>query len=92
MGYITKPFRVVDVSSAIELSVNVFMEKSVLAEKVDDLKKQLETRKQVERAKALIMEKEGLTEPKAYRKLQEISMKNNRPIKDVAAAIIMTYG
>ena len=92
MAYITKPFRVGDVSSAVELAVSLFMEKSALTERVATLKSQLETRKLLERAKGLMMENEGLSEPRAYRRLQEISMKKNKPIKDVAEAVIMMYG
>lgn len=91
MAYITKPFRVGDVSSAVELAVSLFTEKSVLADRVAALKEQLENRKVVERAKGLLMQKEKLSENSAYRRMQEISMKRNKPLKDVAQAIILMY-
>jgi len=38
------------------------------------------------------MKKERLSEPKAYRRLQEISMNKNKPIKEVAEAVIALLG
>ena len=92
MAYLTKPFREGDVSPAIELAVSNFLEKAVLTERVSRLKAQLETRKLLDRAKGLLMKKEGLSEPKAYRRLQEISMNKNKPIKEVAEAVITMLG
>ncbi len=50
-----------------------------------------ETRKQVERAKWIIMEREGLSETQAYEKMRKRSMDTRTPMKIVAKAIIMTY-
>lgn len=92
MAYLTKPFREGDVSPAIELAVTHFLEKAALTERVSRLKEQLETRKSLDRAKGLLMKKEELSEPKAYRRLQEISMNKNKPIKEVAEAVITMLG
>jgi len=92
MAYLTKPFREGDVSPAIELAVTHFLEKTALTERVSRLKEQLETRKLLDRAKGLLMKKKGLSEPKAYRRLQEVSMNKNKPIKEVAEAVIALLG
>jgi len=89
MAYLVKPFRESDLSPAIELAVARFVEKSRLAERVARLSEQLETRKVVDKAKGLLMASEHLTESAAYRRIQEISMKKNRPMKEVAEAIIL---
>jgi response regulator NasT len=91
MAYLSKPFREEDISPAIELAVSQFLEKSALADRVIRLKGQLETRKVVDRAKALIMKKEGRSEVSAYRYIQKISMDKNKPLKAVADAIILMY-
>jgi len=88
MVYLTKPFRAGDVSPAIELAVSHFLGKSSLTDRVSRLKEQLETRKVVDRAKGILMKKEGLSEAKAYRRLQEISMNKNKAMKEVAEAVI----
>lgn len=89
MAYISKPFREGDVSPAIQLAVSHFLEKSALAERVSRLKEQLDARKVIERAKGLLMGKEGLSEANAYRRLQKISMDKNKTMKEVAEAVIL---
>jgi response regulator NasT len=44
----------------------------------------------VEKAKGLLMKLENLTEVEAHQKLQNISMSKNKPLKQVAEAIILT--
>ena len=43
----------------------------------------------VERAKGLLMEKQGLTEQEAFRKIQKASMNNRKSMREVAEAIIL---
>ena len=92
MAYLTKPFREEDLSPSIELAVSQFLELTKLADRVTRLKEKLETRKLVDRAKGLLMQKDGSSEAEAYRKLQKISMDKNKPIQSVAEAIILMYG
>jgi len=92
MAYLTKPFREKDLSPAIELAVSHFLEQSSLTERVSQLKEQLESRKLVEKAKGLLMDAEKLTEKEAYRRIQQMSMKKNKPMKEVAEAIILMKG
>jgi AmiR/NasT family two-component response regulator len=89
MAYISKPFREGDVSPAVQLAVSQFLERSALAERVSRLKEQLDARKVIERAKGLLMSKEGLSEANAYRRLQKISMDKNKTMKEVAEAVIL---
>jgi AmiR/NasT family two-component response regulator len=89
MAYISKPFREGDVSPAVQLAVSHFLERSALAERVSRLKEQLDARKVIERAKGLLMSKEGLSEANSYRRLQKISMDKNKTMKDVAEAVIL---
>jgi len=92
MAYITKPFRDGTLTPAIELAVNHYLEKAALTEKVAQLKEQLDTRKIIDRAKGLLMDRQGLTEAQAYRHIQTISMNKNKSMKDVAEAIILMLG
>lgn len=62
-----------------------------LEKEVAMLKNTIETRKVVEKAKGLLMEKLGLTEVEAFRKIQHQSMDKGIPMKQVADAIILTY-
>ena len=53
-----------------------------------DLVERFETRKLVDRAKGLLNEKMGLTEPEAFRWIQKASMDRRLTMQDVAKAII----
>jgi response regulator NasT len=55
------------------------------------LRETLETRKIVERAKGILMEKLGLTEAEAFRRIQKTSMDKRISMRAVAEAIILTY-
>jgi response regulator NasT len=54
----------------------------------DALRDQLETRKIVERAKGILMDRLGLTEQEAFRKLQKASQDENRKMRDIAESVV----
>jgi response regulator NasT len=62
-----------------------------LEKEVNRLKDTIETRKIVEKAKGLLMEKLGMSEAEAFHKMQHQSMDKCIPMKQVADAIILTY-
>ena len=76
---------------AIEVALARFAEFQDLQKQVADLQEALETRKLVDRAKGILMDKQGLTEAEAFRKIQKMSMDNRKPMKDVAEAIILAH-
>lgn len=89
MAYLTKPFRDGTLTPAIELAVSNYLEKAALTESVSQLKEQLDTRKIIDKAKGLLMDKQNLSEAQAYRHIQTISMNKNKSMKEVAEAIIL---
>jgi GAF domain-containing protein len=50
----------------------------------------LESRKLVAKAKALLMKKRGLDEPSAHRYIQKESMNRRKPMKEIAEAILLS--
>jgi response regulator NasT len=92
MAYLTKPFAEKNIAPAIELSVKHFVERCSLVQKVSRLQDELETRKLIERAKGLLMEYEYLTEGQAYQRIRRMSMDKNKPMKEIAQAIIIMFG
>ena len=54
-----------------------------------EMKRQLETRKAVERAKGILQRRQNLTEEEAYLRLRNESRRLRRPMKDLAEAIIL---
>lgn len=64
-------------------------ENARLAEETAEMKRQLETRKAVERAKGILQRRQNLTEEEAYLRLRNESRRLRRPMKDLAEAIIL---
>lgn len=88
-GYLVKPIKEADILPAIEVALARAGELRALQEEVGSLKETLETRKQVEKAKGILMENYGLSEAAAFRKIQKLSMDKRKPLKEIAEAIIL---
>jgi AmiR/NasT family two-component response regulator len=90
VNYIVKPLRESEVVPAIEVTLARYNEFRAIEEENHTLVEKLETRKIVERAKGLLMEKQGLSEQEAFRKIQKASMNNRKSMREVAEAILLT--
>ena len=91
VAYLVKPYREEELTPAIEVALARFAEFKDLQKQVTDLQLALETRKLVDRAKGILMDKQGLSEAEAFRKIQKMSMDNRKAMKDVAEAIILAH-
>ena len=89
-GYLVKPFRESDLLPAIQTARARHEELAALREEAESLAEALAARKAIERAKGLLMEKEGLTEPEAFARLRRASQVSGRPLKVVAEAVVAT--
>lgn len=89
--YLLKPFRAEQLAATVEMAIHHFVEISDLREECERLKETLETRKQVERAKGVLI-RQGLSEPEAYRKMQKLAMDKRKSLKEVAEAILLMEG
>lgn len=88
--YVTKPWKQSDLKPAIEVALSRFQEYRSLEDKVKDLEERLATRKVVEQAKGILMQKQGLSEQEAFRRIQKLSMNNRKSMREVAEAILLT--
>ena len=91
MAYLVKPFTKNDLVPAIEMAVSRFAEVQTLASEVADLTEQLETRKLVDRAKGVLQQQLGLTEPEAFRWIQKTAMDLRLSMRQVAEGVL-THG
>jgi response regulator NasT len=91
-GYLVKPFRESDLLPAIEAARARHAELQALRDEAGSLRDALEARKLIERAKGLLMEKDGLSEGEAFARLRGASQQTGRPLRDVAEAILATFG
>ena len=90
-GYLVKPFREQDLLPAIRAARARHEELVALREEAESLAEALAARKAIERAKGLLMEREGLTEQEAFARLRKASQISGRPLKVVAEALIATF-
>jgi two-component system, response regulator PdtaR len=90
-GYLVKPFREQDLLPAIHTARARHDELQALREEAESLADALAARKAIERAKGLLMAKEGLTEAEAFDRLRRASQISGRPLKVVAEALIATF-
>ena len=86
MAYLVKPFARHELVPAIELAVSRFAERRALEDEVA-LTDRLETRKIVDRAKGLLMTRQEMTEPEAFRWIQRTAMDRRTTMKAVAQAV-----
>ena len=89
-GYLVKPFRETDLLPAIETARARYEELAALREEAESLAEALAARKSIERAKGLLMQKEGLSEGDAFARLRSASQVSGRPLKVVAEAVVAT--
>ena len=91
-GYLVKPFRETDLLPAIHAARARHGELQALREEAESLAEALTTRKVVERAKGILMDRENLSEQDAFARLRRASQVSGRPMKVVAEALIATIG
>ncbi len=91
MAYIVKPCTPNDLLPAIAIAVSRHEQIVSLEAEIADLNERFETRKLVERAKGLLLER-GLNEPEAFRWIQKVSMDRRLTMKQVALSVIEQFG
>jgi AmiR/NasT family two-component response regulator len=76
------------VQGAIEVAIRRYREAARLDEKVNQLETALERRTLIERAKGIVMERQGIDEREAFERLRERARAGNKRVVDVAAAVV----
>jgi response regulator NasT len=88
MAYLVKPFGKSDLVPAVEMAMSRFAELRLLESEVAGLTDRLETRKAVDRAKAVLQESLGITEPEAFRWIQKTAMDLRLSMRQVAEGVV----
>src|SRR5438876_11394546 len=91
-GYLVKPFRESDLLPAIHAARARHDELTALREEAESLTEALAARKSIERAKGLLMAKEGLSESEAFDRLRRASQVSGRPLRGIGEAGVATLG
>lgn len=88
LAYLVKPVRASDLEPAIRLARQRFREMQALQQQSDNLRQALEDRKLIERAKGILMDRSGLSESDAFRRLQKLSNDRNEKLAMIARSIV----
>jgi len=88
LAYLVKPFQKSDLIPAIEVAIGRYRELQALANEVDTLAEQIESRKIVDRAKGLLMDRHAMTENEAFTFIQRTAMSERTRMKAVAERIL----
>jgi len=90
-GYLVKPFQESDLMPAIDIAIARYLELHDLESTLGDLEQKLETRKLVDRAKGVLMDKLKMSEADAFRWIQQKSMNQRKSMKEIAEAVIIAH-
>ena len=88
MAYLVKPLRSVELAPAVELAIARYAQLARAGLEAAGLRRALEERKTVERAKGLLMDRLGLSEAVAFRLLQKTAMDRRVPIVTLAERLV----
>jgi response regulator NasT len=88
-GYLVKPLNARSLGPAIEVTMARFRQAQALAGEATALRDELETRKLVERAKSVLMQRYRLKEPDAVQRIEQASQEACKPLSVIAEAILL---
>ena len=88
LAFLVKPIKQADLEPAIAIATRRFEQFQALRREASDLRQALEDRKQIEKAKGLLMKRAGLDENEAFRRLQKLASERNRKLAEIAAMIL----
>jgi AmiR/NasT family two-component response regulator len=89
-GYLVKPFREADLLPAIQTARARHAELAAVRAESDSLRAALAARKLIERAKGVLMDREGLTEAEAFTRMRAAAQRTGRTLVDIAEAVVAT--
>jgi AmiR/NasT family two-component response regulator len=88
LGYLVKPINPEELPPAIDVAIARFREMQKLRDQVDTLQETLESRKVIERAKGILMQRRQLSEDEAYELMRQRARERHCKVKDIALAIV----
>lgn len=83
MAYLHKPLRPAELAPTFDVAVARFQETCTL-------RRQLEERKLIERAKGVLMARYGVSEEHAFQQLRRNAMDTRRPMAEIARALLVS--
>jgi two-component system, response regulator / RNA-binding antiterminator len=91
-AYVVDGLRQERVKPILDMAISRFNAFSRMARELEEARTELESRKIVDRAKAILMKSRGMSEDEAYKLLRKTAMNQNRKISDIAQSLIVAAG
>jgi two-component system, response regulator PdtaR len=91
LGYLVKPISESSLIPAVEIALRQAENTLLYKEKVEEMNRELQNRKLIEKAKGILMKQLNLPEETAYNKMRNISMNKQLSLEKVAKYIILKY-
>jgi len=88
LAYLMKPFRKEDLAPALEVAVRRFRQIQSQSKEIEELKETLETRKLIERAKGILMDRHHMSEEEAFKRIHFQARNQNKKMREIAQSII----
>jgi len=88
LAYLVKPVREEELLPAMEIAASRFDAFRDLNKELVKIKDDLETRKLLDRAKGILMDRHGFSEADAFKAMQKLSMDRRTTLKSIAKAVI----
>jgi response regulator NasT len=88
VAYLMKPFRKTDLAPTLEVALKRYQQIEALSKEVDSLKENIEARKIIEKAKGILMKRDGLTEDQAFKQIHFQARNENRKMREIAETIL----
>ena len=92
LGSLVKPVQETKLFPAIEIAMSRWREMQGLEQELAGLRDSLAMRKTLDRAKGILMAAHHLSEPEAYRRIQQYAMMKRLTVKEVSEAIVKAAG
>jgi response regulator NasT len=89
-SYLIKPVKQHDIQPAISVAMKRFEQLKHLRQELRESQQQLENRKKIERAKGVLMRRNGLDEEAAFRHLIRVARDANMKVADLAETILLS--
>ena len=88
LAYLVKPFQRSELVPAVEVALGRFKEMQALEAEVRGLEEQLATRRLVDRAKGILMDRHGMGESDAFAFIQKNAMRERLTMRALAQRVI----
>ena len=84
MGYLVKPIKEAELLAMIQVAARRFEEHTRTAQTAGELQNELASRRTIDRAKGLLMQRDGISELEAYHRLQQRARTERRTLLEAA--------